>query len=237
MICEKLIDKLNYLPEQRIDCIESAFENSPNAIRKVINEYHSGCTIKDTRTLILNGELVKESSGFCESDNTIYMNEEMDNDLYSDVFRHEFGHYIDSKLSRISLSENFKYALQADRDWYNLSTDNGVSFFNAMLEDLSESDVLYSAYISDILSAMFYNDTKIQKTYLQNGAMYSHHRTKYWLGEENNAPANAVQREVFANLFAICSENNLENICFIKKWFPNLLHRFKTEIEKRLNYE
>lgn len=232
-----MLEKFNCLPEQRIECVDKAFEDAPYIIKKIVNEYNNGYTVKNTRTLISNGRLVKESSYYFENDNTIYMNDDMDNDLYADVFRHEYGHYIDSKLMRVSLSENFKYAVQADRAWYNVSTDEGNIFLNEMLDDLSQSDAIYSAYVSDILSAIFYNDTKIRKMYAQNGVAYAHHDTDYWFGEGDNTPPSAVEREVFANLFAIYSENSNVNTQFMQKWFPNISARFQAEIEKRVNNE
>ena len=41
----------------------------------------------------------------------------------------------------------------------------------------------------------------------------------------------AVEREIFANLFGIYSENNYAVVDFVEKYFPNTTTRFKKSLE------
>ena len=79
----------------------------------------------------------------------------------------------------------------------------------------------YDRCISDILSATYKNDPLIQKRYFSEGLSYYQHDNQYWDRGRNR------ENEVFANLFAIYSNNDTETVEFISKNFPNTDRVFK----------
>lgn len=158
------------------------------------------------------------------------MDEGKCNEEYAETFRHELGHFVDAQLGRPSLEENFEYAIEADMYWFNSSTNDGITNKKNMLLDLSSSEVIGNRYISGILSGLFLNDTVVRKTYYEAGASYYYHKNEYWF--EITGPKKAVEREVFANLFAIYAENDKMTVKFIEKWFPNMAKRFLKDISK-----
>ncbi len=158
------------------------------------------------------------------------MDEGKCNEEYAETFRHELGHFVDAQLGRPSLEENFEYAIEADMYWFNSSTNDGITNKKNMLLDLSSSEVIGNRYISGILSGLFLNDTVVRKTYYEAGASYYCHKNEYWF--EITGPKKAVEREVFANLFAIYAENDKMTVKFIEKWFPNMAKRFLKDISK-----
>ena len=145
------------------------------------------------------------------------------------TFRHEMGHYIDDSCDRISMTENFKYSIDADKDQYDRGTEYGMSNFQRLINELSQNnEVLSDRYVSDILSALFNNDTAIRKTYYQAYFTFFNHSTEYWA--EIDGPVCAVQKEIFADMFAIYTTNNKVIISFVERNFPNISSRFKKEI-------
>ena len=68
------------------------------------------------------------------------MDENKDPEEYAETFRHEYGHFMDDILGRISMSDNFGFALDADKYWLDNSKDEGIENFSAMLDDLSSTD-------------------------------------------------------------------------------------------------
>ena len=195
------------------------FNEANNEIIKLLNEYSDDLNISPVRESINHlGVPIKETSHYSESENVIRLDERKDDFEYIQTLRHELGHFVDANLSRPSLTENFQYAIEADAEWFNM----GLNDIDDLLQNLSGVS-LYSRYISDILSGLF-NDNRdiiqhIAGYYNSEGASFYGHAYSYWKGV--SGPDNAVQREVFADLFAIYTENNTEIISFTEKWFPN----------------
>ena len=136
-------------------------------------------------------------------------------------------------LGRPSMGENFTYAMQADKDMLLYPMGDKGFVWNDMLEDLIQGNVLHNMYISDMLSAQFYDAPEVMQaikdTYDgQNAAFYGHGDT-YWEGIEG--PVCAPARETFAELCALYSENDKQSIKFVEKWFPNVVKRFWKELE------
>lgn len=160
------------------------------------------------------------------------MDESKDDAEYAKTFRHEMGHYIDDMLGNTSMHEDFENAIDADKFWLDNSTTLGLENFQTMIDDLTSFDIMDSMYVSDILSGVFLNDTKIIEAYENTGmSFYGHDVNTYWLAWDKDA--KIVQRETFANLFAVFSSNRSSEIEFLEKWFPNTVKRFQMDMEVR----
>lgn len=158
------------------------------------------------------------------------MEDNVDNDEYAEIFKHELGHFIDTQLGCISTSENFEDAIQADKYWLDLSKEEGIENLNKMIEELSDLPVVMNCrYVSDIFSGVLMGgDSKIRKLYYSMDCPYYGHEFEYWIGD--NGPQKAVEKEIFADLFAIYAENNSTIVNFVERWFPNTAKRLKKEI-------
>jgi len=218
------------LPATRQGVVENSFKNADANILKVVECFSNNLNVDRCRkTMNPDGQFVTEISHYTEADNTIYMDETKDNEEYAITFRHEYGHFTDAQLNRPSMDGIFTEAITADCDWYNTTYDDGLNNLNIMLDELENSDVLDSRYLSDILSGMFRNDPIIVETYYRNGVAFYHHTDTYWDGI--TGPPMAVEREIFANLFGIYSENDEAVVSFVEKYFPNITARFKKALE------
>lgn len=172
-----------------------------------------------------------EISHYSEEEKIVRIDEKKCDEEYIKTFKHEMGHYIDDHLGKIASSDDFESAIFADIYWYDNTDILGIENREKMIEELINTEVVDCRYVSDILSGLFLNDNKIVEKYYSVGATFYHHDLKYWLGVEG--PKKAVNKEVFANLFAIYVENDKSSIGFVEKYFPNITSRFKQEIQKR----
>lgn len=207
------------------------YSKADTNIKQLVNEYGDSCKVKSSKLKKDEyGRKVSEGSYYELNKKTIYMNELKDNEEYAITFCHEFGHYVDNMMGDASLGENFDYAIEADRDWIDLSKAEGVEMYKTMLTELSKSSVIDSRYVSDILSGVFNNNSLLQVTYNAKGRAFCGHKTSYWQGDKKNE--KPVNREIFADLFGIYSENDSEVIAFTEKWFPNVTARFKKIISE-----
>lgn len=206
---ELTIDKV----EVKKSAIKEIFDNSPNWLKNVVEQYSGEVTIQD--------EIGR--SHYTPREGKIYMNQCYDDAEYNEVFKHEFGHYIDHKLGWISAKKEFVDAFKADCDKYSLPTGECADNTSILINDLmSGSTAKYDRCISDILSATFYNDTKIRLAYDQEGLSYYSHNNGYWFEGRNR------ENEVFANMFAIYSnsDTNSDSVRFIETKFPNVSRAF-----------
>ena len=218
------------LPATRKGIVENSFKNADSNILKTVERLSDNLNVERCRkTLNLDGEFVTEISHYTEADNTIYMDEAKDDEEYAITFRHEYGHFADAQLNRPSMDGIFTEAITADCDWYATTSDFGRDNLQTMLGELESSDALDSRYLSDMLSGMFHNDPIVIETYYRNGAAFYHHTDTYWDGI--TGPQMAVEREIFANLFGIYSENDEAVVSFVEKYFPNITARFKKALE------
>ena len=222
------------MPEKRRKCIVDSFEDASPIVADFIEKYGMHVKVGGTERKVLNGKVIRERSCYDEKSRIIKMDEAKDDIEYAKTFKHEFGHFADDVLGLVSLSEEFENAMDADKYWTDKSTALGDKNFSKMIADLKNYDVMDSMYISDILSGFFLNDTKMIEAYEKNGmSFYGHDNNTYWFAWEKEE--KIVQRETFANLFAIYASGDRNKCTFIEKWFPNTTGRFKKMLEEKID--
>lgn len=213
-------------PESRRPAIIDGFSAARKDIAKLISSFSDKLSVRAVPVRFdRQGNPHVEISHYSEFDNTIRMDERKDDAEYVITLRHEIGHFIDAKTKHSSGLRKFKSAIQADMDSLNKSN------INDMLNDVGFSNVIYSRYVSDILSALTNNDPRIVSYYYSYGMPFYGHDVLYWSGAKG--PYKAVQKEVFANLFAIYAENNSNIVAFADKWFPNMVCQFNNIAGKK----
>lgn len=222
----KLRVALDVLPASRIETVFEHFANADNTIRRIIERHSESLDVRPCKKIMnYSGEFVSEISHYSELEHAIFMDETKDDEEYAITFRHEYGHYIDSQLSRPSLCEEFIDAINADFGQCDPGSNYGLSNLNSMLMELKESDAINSRYLSDIFSGMFRNDQRVVNAYYDEGMPFYHHSNAYWDGIDG--PPQAPAREIFANLFAVYTENDLATVNFAERFLPNTTARFK----------
>lgn len=171
------------------------------------------------------GEKRMQASHYDFKTNTIYMNENKDDDEYAETFRHEYGHFIDHMIGDYSDSNSFKEAFDKDAERFSKISDVGVQNIHEIIQEILITDIKYSQYISDILSALTHNNPDIVHSYENCGYAFYGHDNFYWDGLTGKK--NAAKKECFANIFSLYTENNEQYVDFIEKWFPNITDAFK----------
>ena len=196
----------------RVPAMMGTFDDSPEWIRSQIADYGNNVTVKD----------VPCRSHYTPCERKIYMDSRYDDDEYADVFKHEFGHYIDHTHDWLSQTPDFIDAYQNDCEQLRSSTRDGNAATDRMMTKLMNGNsAKYDRCVSDILSATYYNDSSIVDRYWAEGLPFYQHDDQYWARENNR------ENEVFANLFAIYSNNDQETVRFIEEFFPNTNQVFK----------
>lgn len=197
----------------RVPTMSKTFDDSPNWIRKEVAAYGNNVKIVDKKC----------RSHYNHNERKIYMASYYDNDEYAEVFKHEFGHFIDHQHGWLSHSKNFVDAYYKDCQNLDISTSEGLTNTNMLLSELMNGEsAKYDRCISDILSATYYNASIIRSSYNWEGLPYYQHDNQYWAHDKKR------ETEVFANLFAIYSNNDNESINFIKNNFPNTDRVFRS---------
>lgn len=196
----------------RVPTMSKAFDSSPEWIRNKVSEYGNKVNVQDKPC----------RSHYTPSEKQICMDPRYDDDEYAEVFKHEFGHYIDHAHGWVSQSPAFVAAYQKDCENLDITTWDGARNTNKLLTELMNGEsAKYDRCISDILSATYKNDLLIQNRFFSEGLSYYQHDNQYWDRGRNR------ENEVFANLFAIYSNNDTETVEFISKNFPNTDRVFK----------
>lgn len=162
-----------------------------------------------------------------ELNQTIFMDEREDDYEYAETWKHEVGHFIDHQMGYPSHNEQLEFAKDADLEWFIRKV--GDELMVEMLNELRDSSAMDNRYVSDILSGLFYDKSRIrhaiEETYNDLGVAMYGHEDAYW--NEIEGPQKAIEGELFADLFAIYTENNFDTVRFVEKWFPNITNRFK----------
>lgn len=146
----------------------------------------------------------RELSGHREG--IIYLGNDWDNKsqkLKERTMRHEVGHALDYKNKNISCNGELIDALEKDKQ-------NIFEHKNEILKMFENKRYKEYAELSDIFSGVTQNQIR--------GRFY--HENEYWERE------NTLEKETFANLFAIAGENDIEYLQIVNKYLPNALKAF-----------
>lgn len=209
---------LEAVPDERRAVVYKKFNGAPEEVKGIVNENGERLKVGDT--------VEDDVSHYNLETKIINMEAVLDDDEYAEVFSHEYGHFIDDMKGGFSETEEFKSALEKDMAYYDKSTSEGLSRFDAMLEGLFESDAAYDRTISDNLSAVFQNDTEIMDEYENRGISYYYHTNDYWKSENNR------EAEIYANSFSMYTSGTKESCDFMEKYFPNTWDSFKSSLKK-----
>lgn len=139
--------------------------------------------------------------------------------VFTQSFRHEFGHFLDEMLGNCSLCDDFQGAIIADCYWYKNLADS-IETKEIMLDRVVNTDAVDSHYLSDILSAFFQNEAAIIMAYESKNRDFYGHTESYW--RDSGGAMRAISQECFANVFAILAENKPETVSVLKRFFPNM---------------
>lgn len=210
---------LKFLPS-RIDAIDAAYANAPRPIVSIINRY--AARLNGVRPSFVKGECYYSPQG-----GWIVMDENMNNAEYADVLKHEMGHFIDHMMGTRSDSAAFLQAMEKECGKYDTSTASGNLNMKEMLDDLFNTGACYDRNVTDILSALFRNhptiQTRFDKECVTGYVAYYMHSNDYWDAcDENGQSYNKRSKEVFANLFAIVTDNYRISVNFVERWFPDI---------------
>lgn len=218
-----LTAKFDAIPIERREIVTNRFQGSPEGIKKVVDSLENVLQVQDSEICENeDGTYTHETSCYEPYENIIFMNPEYDNHEYSEVFTHEYGHFVDAQLGDVSTDFDFAMALESDIDNI-LSTDAKEQ----MLDELASADAIFDRSVSDILSGAFMNDEDIMNRYYDEYAPYYSHSNEYW----KYGPDNARERETFANLFRIYADSDrADSKAFVEKYFSNTCEQFKAAL-------
>lgn len=204
------------IPMERRDTIEKAYENSEASLIDFIEKNQEQLTVGN--------------AGFTEGSyyykNKVYMERNLGDEEYAEVFQHELSHYLDEQQGWYSEQLDYLNAVYDDTMIYESDTAESRKAKDAMLDELFDSDVCYNRHVSDILSATSRNDPKVILRYNMEGVSYFHHKNSYFEKGHNR------ENEIYADMMACISENDPETLQFLEKHFPKTYEATRKSFEK-----
>lgn len=202
----------------RIEIMSSAFDNAEKWIVSHVEELGAKVKIKEKK---------KVGAYYSPSHKQIVMTQEYNNEDFQDVFKHEFGHFVDHSNGWLSEQKEFRQAFEKECNASDLGTFPGAEKTLSMLSDLFNNDsAKFDRHVSDILSSIYQNNEMIQTRYDMEGLEYYKHDNSYWVVDHNR------ENEIFADLFAIYSTNDPSTVAFVERHFPDLTSTFKKVMER-----
>lgn len=144
--------------------------------------------------------------------NNIYLNAEWkrtNQNKKDRTIRHEVGHSIDYKYKHISCGGELTTALEIDKS-------NILKHKEEISRKLKSKEYEEYAELSDIIGGLTNN--KIRGKYK--------HDNEYWKRK------NALEKETFADLFAIAGGNDVKYLQVINNYLPNTLNAFDRLIRR-----
>lgn len=216
---------ISWLSAARAEAVDSAYADAPSYITALINKFCNG----------LQGFYDSKLPGQCwysPSEKSFYMDESMNHAEYTDVLKHEMGHFVDHMLGSVSGSPEFLAAMNRDLLMYNQSTAEGRLKMVDMLDDLFNTGACFDRNVTDILSAFFRNDVRVINRFDQESVTgyvaYYKHGNNYWdKCDADGKSLNLRGKEIFANCFAIETDCYRISHDFVERWFPNTFARMQ----------
>jgi hypothetical protein len=207
------------VPDVRRNAVKDAFGHAPDDIKGVVMDYGDNLNVEST-----DGN---DCCHFNPKDKTIRMEASMDDSEYTEVFTHEYGHFADDQMGLPSESAEFVSAVLSDKSLYDRETTEGRERFDRMMNDAFSSGAVYDRMVSDNMSALFQNDPEVIIRFRNEGIPYYQHSNEYWnrgLNREN---------EIFANIFSIQTNGDLDSLGFMNNYMPNTTVVFDHIIQSR----
>lgn len=231
---------VNMVPENRKGALNSAYANAPRAITDILNRYSDNLQgiHESGYAYNKNGEWVKSGSYYSPARMHIAMNEDMNDLEYTDVLKHELGHFADHMMGSVSSSHCFTEAMNRCAAKFNASTLEGKHNLSDMLDDAFSTGACYDRNVTDIVSALLVNEPIVQKRFYQESvtgyvANYTH-GNDYWNKlADDGKPLNLREKEIFANYFAIETDGYRISKNFVERWFPEIASDFAIQISGR----
>lgn len=228
---------IDMFPAKRREAIHTSYANAPEKIINIVNRYAASltsiCESGYGRDSL--GRLVKNSCFYSPQGKYIAMNEQLNDAEYTDVFKHEVGHFADDIMGEVSNSPEFISAMDSTASRFDSNTPEGRQRLNDMLDDAFNTGACFDRNVTDIISALLVNNLTVEQRFASESktgyvANYMHD-TKYWLElDEYGNPRNKRGSEIFANLFAIETDQYRISRNFVKRWFPEITGVFDSYI-------
>lgn len=228
---------IDMFPDNRRKAIHTSYANAPEKITNIINRYAASLTnICESGYGRDNlGRLVKNGCFYSPQGKYIAMNEQLNDAEYTDVFKHEVGHFADDIMGEVSNSPEFISAMDSVASKFDSNTPDGRQRLNDMLDDAFSTGACFDRNVTDIISALLVNSPTVEQRFKSESktgyvANYKHD-TDYWHElDENGKPRNTRGSEIFANLFAIETDQYRISRNFVERWFPEVTGVFDSYI-------
>ncbi len=233
-------DLVSMIPESRRSALDTAYANAPERITRIINRFSPQLQRVQDSGYGFNkkGEYVKQGSYYSPQYKTIAMNEHMTNDEYTDVFKHEYGHFVDHMLGNASDSPSFVSAIESVSAKFNPKTTTGRQQLQEMLDDAFSTGACYDRNVTDIISALLLNDPIVVNRFHEESvtgyvAYYQHDTAEYWnlVDKSTGKSYNMRGKDTFANLFAIETDGYRISKNFVERWFPEIIEEFNRQLD------
>ena len=237
---------LSMFPSRRAEMIDSSYVGASAEVVSIINKHiYELRGIRETRPLVDEfgkplvdefGERKWEPCHYDPFTQTIAMDERvaegsgyvMTQHEYSDVFKHEIGHFIDHMLGSASDKPEFTAAMHETINRYIGQGETGRMLLGDMLDDLFSTGACYDRNVTDVLSALFTNDDRVTTRFLNEGIAYFGHCDKYWKATDMYGRSlNKRGKELFANCFAIETDGYRISKDFVERWFPQISEQMR----------
>lgn len=208
---------LSFFPADRREAVQSSYAQANPKIIELLNKY--ACELRG-----IHGGI--EGSYYSPVGQHIVMDESYNHSEYTDVLKHELGHFIDHMSGDTSLSSEFANAIAVVNNRFDTSVPEGRTLINEMMDDLFSTGAGNDRSVTDTISALFKNNEIVSNRFIQEAiigytANYQH-GDEYWYSSDKMVP-----KEVFANLFAVYTDERRTSVDFLERWFPEITDAFK----------
>ena len=165
-------------------------------------------------------------SYYSRENKCVVMDSSYNQSEYTDVLKHELGHFVDHMLGDRSSSIVFEDAMSNTKRLFDTSTPEGRLMLSDMMDDLFSTGAGNDRNVTDIISALFNNNELVNDRFVKEAvvgytAYYQHSTESYWNKSPDLAP-----KEIFANLFAVYTDGFRASVGFVERWFPDLANSF-----------
>lgn len=240
-ISNELLEKL---PQKRRTAVTTSYSKAPAFIIQALNDCLPKLNyVRDTYEFIKDengnvildryGRRIPEGCHYNEQKMCVAMSDGMTNDEYTDVLHHELGHFVDHAMGAVSSNQNFQEAFERTVQQLDLSIPQGRGYLRDILDDAFSTGAAFDRNVTDIISALTLNDPVVVDEFFEENVPYYRHGNDYWNATSyNGSSLRKRQKEIFANIFAIETDNYRISRNFIERWFPQLVESFVSSIQR-----